>query len=1530
MPEPNPTPLSLERDGAGQSQRRLPNLAPKTAGIDERTLTDWLAFAQAYSRELKYYNLGNKPDGDWRKFLNPGNLDEQELPAHWQEIESFLANPDSFDDTCVHRRPHLVLFLAFLHLLRLSQQRLNLLTRQHLDFYYQKFLALEKQAAQPDSVIILAKPSADVPMALLPAGTWLEAGKDSQGDELFYRTGENLEVNQAQVKHLYSVFVDKKVTGIRQAREACLATGGDPLLAMFGIVYGDPLPLWSGKELDGVLLAYLGEMVDFVDVRLHLDFQAFRNLMRIKNSRNESASADWGLINGKLEIIGQAVRKSQDFKIDPPYSPDFNTNLETALKGKPDYSVLPNDITSMEDVYAQSDRPLVEKEFIIKQLHLTKDQFKTMMDRKMEVDNDWRIVNGLLEGAGQRQRGDPDYRLVMENSTQFDANLKSAVGELDFSAFKAIFEVNGTPGDLDRFNTSLQQIEAYFSCTLEDFTQLMDAEKRENQTDAKNRPKPTSADWARVYATLAAIFARKKLNELKTGNKSQKEVLEAMLRLALGEPTLAIDKLLSHLAAYRPEDDAFVAIRTALLDEKSTPDLNEQDWKAVIDTLGQAWRKRVGDDLIANQEEWLNLYATEDATNMKVDNSGGTPRWRTFGQRRQASAKDQAQIPLLGWSIASPVFCLSQGQRDVTLTLVFQGDNYDNNKINDLLDDSTNYPFQIEAGSEKGWVTPATVSIVSGDFSIENGWATPVKKTDSFSSLPQKNSLKALRLTLGFDVTVPPLAALPGTESRWPLIRILLRPASKENASAPYPLFQRLVLERVLIHAAVDGLQDLRMENDEGSLAAGKPFEPFGVSPSAGSRFEFVHPELVIKRLDKLEATLQWMKVPDDNLVTYYKNYPDITDDKKFSAKISLVDHRLEIPLEDTAALFKAVASNEHTICISGIPAIIETERPGYAYVPELAPFNLAEPATWQRYWRFELNGPDFQHGNYARVSAQKSIEFAAAVAAKAIEQAAASKTPAVPAVTGTGTGTDTKAIEQAAASQTPANPSILADTKANQTLPLPVAADYQVNPPYTPKLKSFSVGYECSVEIIMNPAQDAPPEILAQRYGSGEERIFYQQAFGVAEIQPEPDPKLYKPCSFLPSYGYEGELYIGLEGVVIPRDGTQDLAMLFQMAEGSANPDLEPQLVEWHYLSGNRWVSLSDGGILADSTHGLIEAGIIKFRLPEARPNTLLPENLYWLRAAVAQYCDSVCDTVAIHTQAVSATWVDRGNAPDHLNQPLPAGTITKTADAFPGILAISQPYTSFGGKPGEQDVLFNTRVSERLRHKQRALTLWDYEHLILEQFPGIYKAKCIPASSMEPGELGKVDIIVIPDIRNRLPFNPFEPKATAGQLNDISRFLEGYVSPLAEVKVKNAYYVPVRVRFAVRFKPGYDPGFYKTSLNEELNRFLSPWAYKDSNDVVIGGKIYANSIVDFLEKRTYVDYVAELKLFINEDGLGFKLVADTGDHAGYRVRSERPDGVLVADRQHVIDLITDTRFEDAKFNGIGYMKIELDFIVA
>ena len=320
-----------------------------------------------------------------------------------------------------------------------------------------------------------------------------------------------------------------------------------------------------------------------------------------------------------------------------------------------------------------------------------------------------------------------------------------------------------------------------------------------------------------------------------------------------------------------------------------------------------------------------------------------------------------------------------------------------------------------------------------------------------------------------------------------------------------------------------------------------------------------------------------------------------------------------------------------------------------------------------------------------------------------------------------------------------------------------------------------------------------------------------------------------------------------------------------------------------------------------------------------------LLPAHLYWLRAAIWRHSASVCDTVAIHTQAVSATRLGPLTAPEYLCQPLPAGSITNLVEPCPEITGIRQPYPSYGGRMAEQDSHLYTRVSERLRHKHRALTIWDYEHMVLERFPEVYKVKCLPADPEAPG---RVEIVVIPDIRHKQPFNPFEPKAPPDLLADITDYLADYCPVWATVHVKNAQYVPVKVRFAVRFRPGYNEELYKQCLHNELNRFLSPWAYAEGAEIEIGGRIYANSIIHFLGTRPYVDYVSDIRLFRSEDrGNTFQLMPSAAE--GYWVQTDKPDGILVAAQQHEIDLITDASYEQHVFSGINYMKIGLDFIV-
>ena len=310
----------------------------------------------------------------------------------------------------------------------------------------------------------------------------------------------------------------------------------------------------------------------------------------------------------------------------------------------------------------------------------------------------------------------------------------------------------------------------------------------------------------------------------------------------------------------------------------------------------------------------------------------------------------------------------------------------------------------------------------------------------------------------------------------------------------------------------------------------------------------------------------------------------------------------------------------------------------------------------------------------------------------------------------------------------------------------------------------------------------------------------------------------------------------------------------------------------------------------------------------------------------------DSVCDVVAIDTQAVSATFADRGNAAAHYAQPLPAGSVKGPALREPKLASVAQPYTSYGGSPRERDEVFRVRVSERLRHKQRALTIWDYERLVLERFPEIYKAKCIPAAShIDADTLGLVDLVVIPDIRDKLPFDPFEPKVSADRIADVAAYLAPLAPPFARVQVRNARYIEVKVRFGVRFRDGVDVGFYRKQLSEELSRFLSPWAYDEGSDIAIGGRIYANSIIDFVDRRHYVDHLATIKLFRSRDGRDFELVpAPVGASGeGYFVAADHPDEILVAARQHEIDVITDVSYDSELFTGIGHMKVELDFVV-
>lgn len=1465
MAKPFPPPTSLSRDGTSQSARALQALSPAHVSVDERTAKDWLVFVRSLARTLRLADP-EQPDADldWTAFLG----DDLDL----ERVAAYLRDPGSATAAEAERfgRPHFALLLVFLRLLGHAQDHVNSLTRRHLEFFYEQVLRLQRKPPTPDRVNLVFRPARGVSELRIPAGTELAAGKTPGetpgGAPLVYRTDRDLIVNRAEVAELRSLYIDQRVTGIREANER-RDPGTDPkdrFVRMFEHALGEPrpgepMPPYAGQLVDIQLLARLGALVRFAPERLFMELYELRAMMQLR-LRRAQADAEWLEINRYLEHAGRQRTGNPGWLLQPDDPRRFTANLDKAIGTTVNaayFAGLP-EVKSIDDLYTQrliqrqsqfgADEPSDVDLFIHQSLFFADlAEFDAMMALKTRSDDEWREVNLLLERAGQRRRNDRSYRLAPADPTAFTANFAAAIVGPGFAWPAGV----ASP---ESYYSALLDIEAYFYMSAEAFAYIMAA-----APDAEATPK----QWDRIYGMLTAAY-QAKLHAARRSALLAMRVnggLNAMLEGALGlEPGSANESLLPQIKPHitRAADDSFlveVAARLAAANGNQAV-LSAVEWQRVATILELAQRRREQrPEPVPRRIEWRNLYPRADATTAAVSLglAGGQEqaRWQTFGAR-PTERIEAPPATAFGWAIASPMLALAEGVRTVVLTLGFCKEGWQQAKIAAALDRKA---FVVELTTEKAWVQPTTVVVALGDYAT-------LSAVDRTLQTP----LMAIRLTLTLALDVDAIAALAvkdsGIRASEPALRLSMRPIWDPVANqyiTLYEPFAPLELAAVHLGTSVVGLHALTLQNDHGPLDPRRPFEPFGPAPAVGSRLLVGHPELIRNRLDTLGFLVEWMGAPK-SLAAHYANYtfPDGVkpDNLKFTAQIGVVDHRRATTLAAAAPLFNETdARAAQTLKIAApLPAL--PRSPEFTARRDLV--------DWRRYLQWELTPLDFQHAAYPRLAAQKSVELSAAIVNK-------------------------------------------------QELK---AADYQLAPPYTPKIKRLTVNYSTSAERLLDQPALVTPETTAL------ETIFHVRPFGSHRIEREEGATWPR---FLPAYDEGGELYIGLRDVQAP----QQLALLLQMAEGSADPDLEPVAIEWSYLSGDRWISLHNGDLLRDTTRGLINTGIVELMLPAAAPSDQLPANLYWIRATIARLPDSVCDVVAIHAQATAATFVDPGDLPAHYEQPLPVGTIKSLVRHEPRLASVAQPYTSFGGRPGERAEGFYTRVSERLRHKQRALTVWDYERLVLERFPQVYKAKCLPAE--HPDDPGRVEVIVIPDIRNQLPFDPFEPKAPADLLADIERHLAPRSPAFATVKARNARYVAVKARFGVRFKPGCDPGFYTRLLGEELCRFLSPWAYDDGADIAIGGRIYANSIISFVDQRDYVDYVATMKLFRSLNGLDFELVPPPAgpDSPGYFVGTERADEVLVAAREHDIDIINDITYDTELLSGINYMKVELDLIV-
>ncbi|RYE55827.1 MAG: hypothetical protein EOP48_09345 [Sphingobacteriales bacterium] len=446
---------------------------------------------------------------------------------------------------------------------------------------------------------------------------------------------------------------------------------------------------------------------------------------------------------------------------------------------------------------------------------------------------------------------------------------------------------------------------------------------------------------------------------------------------------------------------------------------------------------------------------------------------------------------------------------------------------------------------------------------------------------------------------------------------------------------------------------------------------------------------------------------------------------------------------------------------------------------------------------------------------------------------------------------------------------------------------------PFAPEIQSINFSYKATTSktsFNTNTLND---------YANDEIEFFQYGAFGQMREHAYTRSKhkflTNNLVKLVPEYIYEGNLFIGLSNL----NAEDSVCILFQVAEGSANPEKQKVAGMWSVLCDNYWKPLNNNDFIFDTTNEFLRSGIVKIIVPKeaTTTNTLMPTGLLWLRISVPKDSDGVCKLLDVQSNAAIAIFDNQDNDPSHLKNALESSTIVKLKNDNGAIKKVSQPYSSFGGQMEENDESFYIRVSERLRHKERGIALWDYERLILQHFPAVNKVKCINhATTSSFYAPGNVLLAVVPDLTNRNAVDPFQPKVDKSTLEEIYDFLTRHSTAWAQFQVINPRYEPVKVVVSLKLKRGYEFNYYEKIIDQKLQEFLSPWITSSSSEIHFGGKVTKSMIVKFLEELAFVDYITSFSLHkfspnINAFGSNVEVA-----------EASNPASILVSAMQHDI----------------------------
>nr|WP_315157158.1 baseplate J/gp47 family protein [uncultured Flavobacterium sp.] len=704
--------------------------------------------------------------------------------------------------------------------------------------------------------------------------------------------------------------------------------------------------------------------------------------------------------------------------------------------------------------------------------------------------------------------------------------------------------------------------------------------------------------------------------------------------------------------------------------------------------------------------------------------------------------------------------------------------------------------------TDKGWLE---VPEIKSSIAVKNG---------TFNTAFSTNTMKiAFQLDENTDAITSYNTKTFGTEfeSQLPIAKFILN-TSEVNGFELYKSLAQNTLESITINIDVQNVKSVLLENDNSAVNAVKPFFPFTTIPVVGSNFYIKYKEAFSKNWGNIDVSISWKNTPV-SFQEHYKTYKNSSINS-----ISPVFFITNLINSTTKALIPAggIVTNDdyfkYDLDILSNNVWVENKNNETLFTKNAD--------TFKTNFSISNSNPSFKTEKNGQLKMTLKTSFLHSLYPKIYALALSSE---------------------------------------NKDALLP-------NEPYTPLAENLILNYTASETNIFKKETGKTLEVT---YANNEAKLYHIHPFGYSEehthLKSQLDFVADKNSNLVPAYCIGGELFIGLENT----KELEQITLLFQVLEGSENPLAQSftgnQKIEWSVLGNNEWKTLEYSDILLNETDNLLKSGIFKFNLPKeaTQNNTKLPKNYIWLKAKMHKEYDVVCKITGIHAQVVLASFEDNLNELSHLETGLSANTISKLTQRISTVKSVSQPYNSFGYKSSESDSDYYRRISERLRHKNRALTMWDYEHILLQEFPELYKIKCLNHTSDTSFQApGNVTLVVIPDTVNKNVFDIYQPRVSTATLNKVKNHITQLTSMHVNTIVINPKYEVVRVSLAVKFKAGFDVNFYTQELSNDITKFLSPWAYDKNIPITFGVNIHISVLIDYLEKLGYVDYLEDVKL--------------------------------------------------------------------